>query len=613
MTHFLTVIICMAILQFFQCTTNALNGGGSEITGCVVTTDAAPASNVKVSLIDSDAGYTFLDTTDLNGNYSFSGYGEIPHGVYTLQGSKDSLAFIDFNVLYDASYTKRTDTLKSTGCIYALVTLENSRYQQGADVYIPGTSFMGKTDDSGAVMLSFIPQGNYEVRFEKHGFKVHCGNVSVLPGTIDTIGPVTLSRDLSVAAEIPVPTSLKAQIDTTFGIVNLTWDSIIHDVDAYNIRIINPAIHHHPIEGIVCFTQGATFSDTLYSGPDIDSATIKWRIYQVRVIGINGNEGQWGRLCTLSIRRPVVPPSPQCSLTYIPGSMIVNIRTIVPMWWWTDSVFIYRTVYGCEPFCIAARRTIDSSLLIDNIRSVPVPSDSTISLTYTVFTKSVFGFYSQSSPITLNSTNPIFNYSIKATGKPWGPEDVVDAGTYQIRVGPVYSPLKDDTVEYRLIVSSNIDSELSFTNWYAIPSIEVMLSNEAVYSIKNQVRSHHFPGLESTFSDALTVVVHQLHSIPKPSTPTGAIQAICSIPYYYNVISDGTCTYNHPVKIRYEVAYQGEAVSDSTSWLSASDNVATIIWSKPGIAYLRAQLRCTVDSLLFSPWSDALVVTVGNK
>lgn len=605
------ILVCIVSLQLFYC--NYYAGGGSEITGCVVTADAIPASNVKVCLIGSDTGYTFIDTTDLNGNYSFSGNGRIPHGIYALQGSKDSLAFIDFDLVYDASYTKRTDTLKSTGCIYALVILENSRYQRGIDVYIPGTSFIGKTNDSGSVLLSFIPQGNYEIRFERHGFKVHSGNVSVLPGIIDTIGPVTLSRDLSAAVEIPVPTSLEAQIDTTFGIVTLTWDSITNNVDAYNVRIINPEIHRHLVQGIVCFSPEATFSDTLYSRLTIDSALIKWRIYQVRAIDINGNEGQWGRLCTLYVKKPVVPPSPNCSLAFIPGSMAVTIHAKVPEWWWNDSVFVYRSINSEETLCIASRRTPDSFLLNDNLRSFPISTDSTIPVIYTVCTKSVFGFYSQmSKPSTLNLTNPILSHSINTTGKPGGLPDVVDAGTYVITVDPVNSPLKDDIVEYRLAVSSTIDSGLSFTSWYSFPSIEVVLADEAVYSIKYQVRSRHFPGLESTFSEALMVVVHRLHSIPKPVTPTGPTQVTFSNPNDYRVLSDSTCTYDHPVKTRYVFTYQGESASDSTGWLSASDNVATIIWSKPGIAYLRAQLRCTVDTLLFSPWSDALVVTVSK-
>ncbi len=167
-----------------------------------------------------------------------------------------------------------------------------------------------------------------------------------------------------------------------------------------------------------------------------------------------------------------------------------------------------------------------------------------------------------------------------------------------------------DTVEYRLIISESANVQPLFTAWYCIPSIEASLLPDGIRYVQCQVRSKRFYGLVSSLSDTLKVIVRSAHAIMKPSAPKGEAQVITSNPYIYSSESVDSCSSGHSVALHYVVSYQGEAASDSTDWLAAPNTSATIVWAKPGIAYLRAQVKCMYDKFIVSPWSDALVVTV---
>lgn len=606
----ITVVTCLSFLLCNESGDLVRNdGGGTEITGYLVTSDASPAANATVWLINPYTKQTFTTSTDKSGKYIF--FQNIPEGCYTLQGIRDSLACIIFNLIYTSPFPVRIDTLKHTGWIHASANIDNSTLRRGIDVYIPGTSFTGKTDSSGVVIFWNVPPGNYEVIFERRGYFSCKDSVQVLAGQVDTAGPVTLNRNLSAPVEIPVPTGLTAVIDTFLGTVTLSWNKIENDIQGYSVRIKDTTIHRYPGDGESRFTINPTFTDTtIFQENPADTISVKHRIYQVCMINANGNSGQWGPSCSLVIKKPVIPPSPSCSLIYVSGNLSVSVFTSVPQLWWIDSLIVYRSFFNDAPVKMITLSK-NNQYWHDLVNSIPVFKDSVIPITYTVYSRSIYGKQSSScSQKSINISNPYQAYQIEKPPKPQGVPPEAEVGKYVITIPPSYSPFPEDNLEYRLLISGDKDSLELFTDWYTIPAIEVSFQKESNYYLQCQYRSRRFPGLLSPLSDTFSLAIHEVHVIPKPSTPSGKSIVDQSSPSSYISFINDTCSNGHHISIRYVVSYQGETVSDSTEWLQVPDKAATIFWTKPGIAYLRAQARCNTNHYILSPWSDALVVTV---
>jgi hypothetical protein len=63
--------------------------------------------------------------------------------------------------------------MKKTGSIKGIVTLQYQTDHTGIDVYIPGTSFMAKTDETGSFTMTGVPEGSYSyLRSEKAGWRL---------------------------------------------------------------------------------------------------------------------------------------------------------------------------------------------------------------------------------------------------------------------------------------------------------------------------------------------------------------------------------------------------------------------------------------------------------
>lgn len=599
-------------LVFLFCSENTElvnSGGGTEITGYLVSEDGSPAADASVWLIDQDKMNSFTTTTDQFGKYKFHQF--IPSGRYTLQGIRHSMACIVFNLDYSHPFPVRTDTLKHTGCIYAMANFNDRTSHQGIEVYIPKTTFIGRTDSSGIVTICDIPAGNYDILFEWLGYVSCKTTVNVLAGLVDTTGPVILSRDSTLPAVIPVPTGLQAVVDTFLGTVNLSWNKLADNKKGYYVHIIDPVKDLHPEAGHTEFAQGPFFIDTVYNWKNpSDTINIKHRKYQVCSVNDNNNSGQWGPCCSVVVKKPVVPPTPSCSLLYLPENLSISILTSVPQLWWVDSLIVYRSITVDSPVQLTTIPK-DSSCWEDMVYNFPMTKDSFLTITYSVFLKSVYGYLSSSScrkSITIK--NPYLDFNLEKPSMIQGLPFEAEVGIYVVTIPSSSSPIPDDFLEYRLLVTQENDSSSFFTDWYAIPSIEVSFQKEGRYLIQCQYRSRKYPEALSPLSDTFSFVTHKKHLIPKPSTPSGKSLVSQSTPCSYISDINNSCSNEHQILIRYVVSYQGESASDSTDWLQLPNHSATIFWAKPGIAYLRAQARCSKDPLILSPWSDALVVTV---
>lgn len=96
-----------------------------------------------------------------------------------LTGEKDALGLlkpliIDPQNMKSASGTYSVDTgshdAEKVGAIYGKISLETGADPTGIDVYIPGTTYIAKTDGEGQFLLGFLPAGTYEVRADKDGY-----------------------------------------------------------------------------------------------------------------------------------------------------------------------------------------------------------------------------------------------------------------------------------------------------------------------------------------------------------------------------------------------------------------------------------------------------------
>jgi len=588
------------------------DGGGTEITGYLVSEDGAPVTDASVWLIDEEKKKTFSTTTDQFGKYQFH---QIPTGRYTLQGTSYSMACLIFNLDYRHPFPVRTDTLKHTGCIYAIANFKDRTSHQGIEVYIPKTTFFGKTDSSGTVTFCHLPAGNYDIFFERLGYISCKSTVSVLADLVDTAGPVILNRDYASPITIPVPTGLQAETDTFLGTVSLNWnkfeENTQNNMQGYYVHIIDPQKDNYPQDGLTKFIKDTSFVDTVYDWENpSDTISSKNRIYQICTVDYNNNSGQWGPCCSVAVRKPVVPPTPSCSLLYLPESLSISIFTSVQKLWWVDSLIIYRSIAAdtSVQLCILPKNNNPGE---DMVYNFPMLKDSLITITYSVFSKSVYGYLSSSSSRkSITIKNPYLDFNLEKPSIIQGLPSEAEVGVYVVTIPSSRSPIPDDILEYRLLVIQETDSSKFFTDWYTIPSIEVSFQKESRYLIQCQYRSRKFPKALSPFSDTFSFETHKKHLIPKPSTPSGKSLVSQSTPCSYISDINNSCSNGHQILIRYVVSYQGETASDSTDWLLPPNHSATIFWAKCGIAYLRAQARCSKDSLILSPWSDALVVTV---
>lgn len=59
---------------------------------------------------------------------------------------------------------------KKVGAIYGKITLETGGDPTGIDVYVPGTTYIAKTDKDGQFLLGFLPPGTFQIRADKDGF-----------------------------------------------------------------------------------------------------------------------------------------------------------------------------------------------------------------------------------------------------------------------------------------------------------------------------------------------------------------------------------------------------------------------------------------------------------
>ncbi len=235
--------IVITIVFLYLCTQPVAESGGSgteTVGGILVDSTGAPVEGAIVCIdsVDSLSSATFYDITNTYGEYYID---NVKAGEYNLYGyTPDSLLVIAINNIR-IQYTNNpdtcdlgTDTMHAPGGITGRVLLDGEG-KAGVDIYIPGTSFGAKSDDSGYFTMIYIIPGIYNVNYEEEEYQIETdSNVKVISDSIIQLGTKNLVFDTT--KNPPPPKNLIATYDTLNGIMRITWDTVtVADLNKYEV------------------------------------------------------------------------------------------------------------------------------------------------------------------------------------------------------------------------------------------------------------------------------------------------------------------------------------------------------------------------------------------
>lgn len=164
-------VVSVVVLQMLECTHQDLAGATTEttngISGVVMNGDDTPAPNTIVQLFsenydpvsDSAVDKGFVDTTDVNGKFSFD---HVVSGNYVVlarnKDSSTSLLVSNIPVVNDTFTTISPATLGKSGSIEILFSTDDS-VKSNSYVYVPGTNYFSIVRSDGSAFLGDVPKG----------------------------------------------------------------------------------------------------------------------------------------------------------------------------------------------------------------------------------------------------------------------------------------------------------------------------------------------------------------------------------------------------------------------------------------------------------------------
>lgn len=279
----------MALFLLMGCILgNRQAGRGSEVenevVGALVTDGGIPVAGAKVTALPSnglqakDAAKPESVFTDSSGRYRLA---DLAAGDYNLLGDFDHGKLVvlipGVQRTQDAQRLDLgVDTLRAPGGIRARIQL-NGEGQVGVLCYIPGTSNIAVSDDSGLCSLDKVPQGTYTVRYSLPGFLVDPDTgVKVFSGRVNELGPKSLAYDPELPP--PAPKSLRIGYDFRAGTITLTWPPVpVSDLDGYVIYMDQPG-KVEPQPRSTSIVHDTTFTDTVIA----PTGTIRQVVYRVK-------------------------------------------------------------------------------------------------------------------------------------------------------------------------------------------------------------------------------------------------------------------------------------------------------------------------------------------
>jgi hypothetical protein len=202
--------------------------------------------------------------TDSTGRYVFE---SLVAGNYNLQGNyqSGSLVVLIRDVKFDggnALVEVPTDTLRAPGKISGRALLLEQD-NGGIICYVPGTSYLAITDDSGSFVLSNIPQGKYTIAYRKEGWKT-AKDTGVVVISGQTTELRTKNMEADPAFPPPAPSNLHIIYDTLNGVATIKWKPVVvSDLAGYVVyRNLSSSTIPERISPLLL--TDTTFKDTIF-------------------------------------------------------------------------------------------------------------------------------------------------------------------------------------------------------------------------------------------------------------------------------------------------------------------------------------------------------------
>jgi hypothetical protein len=269
------LLAALGLFSLISCMLDGRTAGrGSEVEnevgvyGVLVDGSGDPVSGAKVKAATASLGVGKRSAdpdsvlTDKNGKYRFA---KLAKGEYDVFGDFGSGALVVLIPRVDVAGPAEprnlgTDTMRAPGRIRGRLLLAGKGMAEVL-CFVPGTSFLAISDDSGGCILDRIPQGRYTVRYSLAGFSIASDSgVQVLSGLTTDLPAKSLDHDTALPP--PPPAGLGATYDTLKEQVRLRWPAVaVKDLDGYVVHRKSPgAAVPEPVPG--GFTGDTVFIDS---------------------------------------------------------------------------------------------------------------------------------------------------------------------------------------------------------------------------------------------------------------------------------------------------------------------------------------------------------------
>lgn len=237
------LLLLIVFLFLFSCgddSAGTISETDIGIMGTIVTEDGVASSDVQVVafLVSDDTAGIPVDTTvtSESGVYTFD---SLTSGTYRLAGTKkiDTLTYtalideFDYDSINfsDTVLNIGVDTLYAPGAVSGVVQLQGSSFHLGVDLFIPGTSFIGKSDTDGVFIISGIPEGDeYQLAAMFPGYQTAFSKTFSITKNVTTPLDSVIHLEFDPTKTPSAPTGVHASFNSATKVVTVQWDSVLH-------------------------------------------------------------------------------------------------------------------------------------------------------------------------------------------------------------------------------------------------------------------------------------------------------------------------------------------------------------------------------------------------
>lgn len=225
--------------------------GITPVAGALVGVEGRPETNVETNLIgaftlaldipdddvsdESNKSSLALITDDSRSpqdktstrpeNTPAQGASSLPFTVvatYVKDGKTFAKRLTNLVIIGGRTLDLGTLSLAETGAIAGKATLSDGSSALGTDVYVPGTSYVAKTDQNGAFIIMYVPEGQYDLVYQRDGFAyVTQSDIFVLPKKVTEVRTVELIAQDNTPPNITIETGPPQVSNLNTGVFEL--------------------------------------------------------------------------------------------------------------------------------------------------------------------------------------------------------------------------------------------------------------------------------------------------------------------------------------------------------------------------------------------------------